>query len=108
MAYAMGIDPLTGHYVPFNATDKYYSSSLSDLVLNPLEQAGVDLWWLDWQQGEKDWMNNIPYANPTFWLNHIFFTDPRHQDRRPVILHRWGGLGNHRYQVGLSGDVVPS
>ncbi len=26
---------------------------------------------------------------------------------RPLILHRWGGLGNHRYQVGFSGDVVP-
>ncbi|CAF3801438.1 unnamed protein product [Rotaria sordida] len=108
MAYAMGIDPSTAHYVPFNVTDKHYSSSLSDIVLNPLQQAGVDLWWLDWQQGEKGWMNNIPYTNPTFWLNHIFFTDPHHQDRRAVILHRWGGLGNHRYQVGFSGDVVPS
>ena len=26
---------------------------------------------------------------------------------RPLILHRWGGLGNHRYQVGFSGDVIP-
>ncbi|CAF1309523.1 unnamed protein product [Rotaria sp. Silwood1] len=108
MAYAMGIDPSTGHYVPFNITDKHYSLSLSDIVLNPLQQVGVDFWWLDWQQGEKGWMNDIPYTNPTFWLNHIFFTDPYHQDKRAVILHRWGGLGNHRYQVGFSGDVIPS
>lgn len=26
---------------------------------------------------------------------------------RPFILHRWGGLGNHRYQAGFSGDVYP-
>lgn len=25
---------------------------------------------------------------------------------RPLLLHRWGGLGNHRYQVGFSGDVI--
>lgn len=108
MAIAMGIDPKTGHYVPFNVTDKKYSSSLSSIVLNPLEEAGIDLWWLDWQQGETGWMNDIPYTNPTFWLNHVFFTDPHFQNNRPALLHRWGGLGNHRYQVGFSGDVVPS
>ena len=53
-------------------------------------------------------MNDLPYANPTFWLNHVFFTDPHHEQKRPAILHRWGGLGNHRYQVGFSGDVIPS
>lgn len=108
MAQAMGIDPSTGRYVPFNVTDKKYSSSLSDIVLNPLQQAGIDLWWLDWQQGEDGWMNDIPYTNPTFWLNHVFFTDPHFGKNRPVLLHRWGGLGNHRYQVGFSGDVIPS
>ena len=108
MAKAMGIDPSTGRYVPFNVTNKHYSSSLSSIVLDPLQKAGIDLWWLDWQQGEQGWMNNIPYANPTFWLNHVFFTDPHFQQNRPALLHRWGGLGNHRYQVGFSGDVIPS
>ena len=23
---------------------------------------------------------------------------------RPMIFHRWGGLGNHRYRIGFSGD----
>lgn len=27
-------------------------------------------------------------------------------DRRPVIFHRWGGLGSHRYQIGFSGDAL--
>ena len=104
----MGIDPSTGRYVPFNVTNKQYSSSLSSIVLGPLQQNGIDLWWLDWQQGEQGWMNGIPYTNPTFWLNYVFFTDPNFQQNRPVLLHRWGGLGNHRYQVGFSGDVIPS
>ena len=25
--------------------------------------------------------------------------------RRPVIYHRWGGIGSHRYQIGFSGDT---
>lgn len=25
---------------------------------------------------------------------------------RPVIFHRWGGLGSHRYQIGFSGDAL--
>ncbi|CAM2719738.1 unnamed protein product [Rotaria socialis] len=108
MAIAMGIDPSTGHYVPFNVTDKKYASSWVNIVLHALQEAGIDLWWLDWQQGEEGWMNDIPYANPTFWLNHVFFTDPNLGNNRPALLHRWGGLGNHRYQVGFSGDVVPS
>lgn len=42
----------------------------------------------------------------TFWCNHVFYEDMRlnRPDRRPVIFHRWGGLGSHRYQIGFSGD----
>lgn len=110
MAEAMGIDPSTKHYVPLNLTNKNYSSALTNIVLKPLQDAGIDLWWLDWQQGEQGWMSDIPYANPTFWLNYIFSTDPdqRSAQQRSVLLHRWGGLGNHRYQIGFSGDVYPS
>ena len=32
----------------------------------------------------------------------------RGDDRRSMVLARWGGLGNHRYQVGFSGDVAGS
>lgn len=108
MAIAMGIDPSTGHYVPYNVTDKKYVSAWLNIVLHALQDAGIDLWWLDWQQGEEGWTNNIAHTNPTFWLNYIFFTDPAFGNKRPALLHRWGGLGNHRYQVGFSGDVVPS
>jgi hypothetical protein len=93
IAQSMGIDSSTDHYVPFNLTDKKYSSSAANIVLKPLEQAGIVLCWLDWQQGEQSWMNDKPYTNPTFWFNHVFSTDPYHQQNRPVLLHRWSGLG---------------
>ena len=80
MAEAMGIDPSTGRYVPFNETDKKYETNWMNLTLAPLEKAGIDLWWLDWQQGE-DWVHTIPGFNPTFWLNYVFFTNPSDQHK---------------------------
>ena len=29
----------------------------------------------------------------------------KNRDVRPMLYHRWGGLGNHRYQIGFSGDT---
>ncbi|WP_306805268.1 TIM-barrel domain-containing protein, partial [Escherichia coli] len=42
----------------------------------------------------------------TFWCNYVFFNEAAKRDNhRPVIFHRWGGLGSHRYQIGFSGDA---
>lgn len=103
MARAMGIDPATKRYVPFDIVDKTFAASFFDLVIHPLEKQGIDFWWLDWQQSDKTKLEGI---NPTWWLNYTFFTDMERQGKhRPLIFHRWGGLGNHRYQVGFSGDT---
>ena len=50
----------------------------------------------------------MPNVKPTWWLNYIHFTDQQREGKRPLILHRWGGLGNHRYQVAFSGDTNSS
>ena len=103
MARAMGIDPTTRQYVPFRIEDKPFAEAYFANVIHPLERQGVDFWWLDWQQ----WGNtSIPGLTPTWWLNYVFFTDMERQGQhRPLIYHRWGGLGNHRYEIGFSGDV---
>jgi alpha-glucosidase len=103
MARAMGIDPATGKYVPFDITDKRFAKNYMDLLHHPLEKEGVDFWWLDWQNTEK---TKIAGVNPTFWLNYVHFTDMEREGKRPLLFHRWGGLGNHRYQIGFSGDVI--
>jgi alpha-glucosidase (family GH31 glycosyl hydrolase) len=104
MARAMGIDPATKKYVPFAITDKKFTSNYLDLIIRPLERQGVDFWWLDWQA----WGTTaIPGVTPTWWLNYVFFTDmERRNQARPLLFHRWGGLGNHRYQIGFSGDAI--
>jgi alpha-glucosidase (family GH31 glycosyl hydrolase) len=103
MAKAMGIDPATKKYVPFDITDKKYATNYMNLLHHPLEKQGIDFWWLDWQQEQQ---TNMPGVMPTWWLNYVHFTDQQREGKRPLLFHRWGGLGNHRYQVGFSGDTV--
>jgi alpha-glucosidase len=106
MARAMGIDPATRQYVPFRIEDKHFADAYFADVIHPLERQGVDFWWLDWQAWGT---TSIPGLNPTWWLNYVFFTDMERQGlHRPLIFHRWGGLGNHRYQIGFSGDALSS
>jgi len=103
MARAMGIDPATKKYIPFDPTDKKWATNYLNLVLHPLEKQGVDFWWLDWQQQST---TDLPGVNPTWWLNYVHFTDQQREGKRPLLFHRWGGLGNHRYQIGFSGDTI--
>ena len=104
MARAMSIDPATKRYVPFDPTNKLWATSYFNLVLHPLEKQGIDFWWLDWQQ--QPMMTKLPGLTNTWWLNYLHFTDQQREGKRPLLFHRWGGLGNHRYQIGFSGDTV--
>lgn len=89
--------------VPFVASDKDYMTNLFKVVLQPMENKGVDFWWLDWQQWPND--KKISSLSNTWWLNYVFYTEmERNRQTRPMLYHRWGGLGNHRYQIGFSGD----
>ena len=84
-------------------SDKRYVKAIFDTYLHPYMDEGVDFWWLDWQQWEKD--KAVKNLDNVFWCNYIWFTDMElHGQKRPLLYHRWGGLGNHRYQVGFSGD----
>jgi hypothetical protein len=74
--------------------------------IHPLEEQGVDFWWIDWQQGDH---TSLPSLDPLWWLNHLHFYDlARNPNKRPIIFSRWGGPGNHRYPIGFSGDTVIS
>ena len=103
MARAMGMDPATKKYVPFDIASKKFTENYFNILHHPLEKQGVDFWWLDWQQEDK---TSLPGVNPTWWLNYVHFTDFERRGKRGMIFHRWGGLGNHRYQIGFSGDTI--
>lgn len=104
--YQMDADSLVNQVdktILWNIENKDFYQAFFENILRPNEEMGVDFWWLDWQQ----WMiaRNEPNLGNTFWLNHVFFNDKVQQGKdRPFIFHRWGGLGNHRYPIGFSGD----
>lgn len=107
IARDMGIDPQLKQTVPWVSSDKQFLKSLFKNILNPMENAGVDFWWLDWQQALYD--SKVNNLSNTWWINYAFFSYmENNSNKRPMLYHRWGGLGNHRYQIGFSGDAVVS
>ncbi len=106
-ALAKALGKTDNKKIDWIGSDAKFMKAVFDSVLHPLEKAGVDFWWLDWQQHLNDPV--LKNLNNTWWINHCFFTDMQKQgNRRPMLYHRWGGLGNHRYQIGFSGDAVIS
>lgn len=104
MAQAVGIDPATQEPVPFDIADRAFADAYFRVLHHPYEAAGVDFWWMDWQQGTQSKTKGL---DPLWWLNHLHFYDLNRDGRtRPFIFSRWGGLGNHRYPIGFSGDTV--
>ncbi|MGD8624465.1 MAG: glycoside hydrolase family 31 protein [Anaerolineae bacterium] len=101
-ARAMGHDPASGEAVPFRIGDPAFARHYFELLHHPREEEGVDFWWIDWQQGER---SEVTGLDPLPWLNHLHFHDSARRGLRPLIYSRWGGLGNHRYQTGFSGDT---
>lgn len=106
-AKAINFDTTTKKNIPFEVADKKFMTSLFDIVLDPMQKKGVSFWWLDWQQWP--YSNKIAGLSNTWWLNYTFFSHmERQKEQRPLLYHRWGGLGNHRYQIGFSGDAIIS
>ena len=104
MARWMGIDPASRKPVRFDVTDPRFMEGYFNILHHPQEALGVDFWWLDWQQGRK---SRIPGLDPLWALNHLHFQDlGRDGRKRPFVFSRWGGLGNHRYPIGFSGDTI--
>ena len=106
MAEAVGIDPASERPVQFDIEDPAFAKAYFEFLHHPQEAQGVDFWWVDWQQGNP---SRLPGLNLLWWINHLHFHDlGRDDQKRPFLFSRWGGLGNHRYPIGFSGDTIVS
>lgn len=107
LAAYMELDTTGRKMIPWESSNKSFMSGMFDVILKPMEKNGIDFWWLDWQQKLND--NRLDNLSNTWWINYCFFSNfERTRETRPMLYHRWGGLGNHRYQIGFSGDAVIS
>ena len=105
IAQRMGIDPESGEPVQFDITDPQFLQAYFETVLHPMEDEGVDFWWIDWQQGNT---TKIEGLDPLWMLNHYHYLDSRRGGGRGLTFSRYAGPGSHRYPVGFSGDTVIS
>jgi alpha-glucosidase (family GH31 glycosyl hydrolase) len=105
IAERTGVDPDSGLPVGFDPTDPAFLEAYFEELHHPLEDDGVDFWWLDWQQGG---VTRIPGLDPLWLLNHFHYLDSGRRGERPLTFSRYAGIGSHRYPVGFSGDTVIS
>ena len=102
MAEAMGIDPTTEEPVNFDIADPDFLEKYFKVVHHPMEEQGVDFWWIDWQQGG---ITKVEGLDPLWMLNHFHYLDSGRDGKRPMTFSRYAGPGSHRYPVGFSGDT---
>ncbi|MCD7827114.1 MAG: DUF5110 domain-containing protein [Clostridiales bacterium] len=99
----MGIDPKSKQAIEFDITDRKFTEGYFKFLHHKYEDEGVDFWWIDWQQGN---LTNIPGLDPLWALNHYHSLDSERDNKRPLILSRYAGVGGHRYPLGFSGDAA--
>jgi alpha-glucosidase (family GH31 glycosyl hydrolase) len=105
VAQAMGIDPASGEPVEFDLTSPKFVSAYFNQLHHPLEDQGVDFWWVDWQQGGTTRQKGL---DPLWMLNHLHYLDSKARHDRGLTFSRYAGPGSHRYPIGFSGDSVVS
>lgn len=102
MAKSMGIDPKSEQTILFDPSSRKYLDELQENILGPLEDDGIDFWWIDWQQGS---VSKIEGLDPLLILNLTRFNANKKGNKRPLIFSRYAGPGSHRYPIGFSGDT---
>ena len=64
------------------------STAYFEVLHHPLEEQGVDFWWMDWQQGPHSRITGI---DPLWMLNHFHFLDAGRDGERPLLLRATPG-----------------
>ena len=104
-AEALGQDPGKKETIPFTPENPEFMRVYFEKILHPLEEEGVDFWWIDWQQGTG---TSVKGLDPLWILNYCHYKDSMRTGRRGLTFSRYAGPGSHRYPIGFSGDTVQS
>lgn len=91
-----------GKQIEFDASDRRFMDGYFKKVLNPMEDDGVDFWWIDWQQKGG---TRIEGYDVLWMLNHCHYVDSARKGNRGLLFSRYAEPGSHRYPTGFSGDT---
>ena len=104
---AMGEDPKSEKDIPFQAGNKNYMDTYFNTAHKPLEDQGVDFWWVDWQQDSiMPYADGIEKMQHLPLLNHCYYQHTNSRDKRGLAFSRWAGWGDQRYPIHFSGDAL--
>lgn len=116
MCRVSGVNSESKERIPFDILSPKSMANYFDVLLHPYEEAGVNFWWMDWQQGTSyGWIHepntdgNLQdereILNPLWMLNHLHILDIQRNGKRPMYFSRFDGPGSQRYSIGFSGDT---
>ena len=88
-ASALGLSAASGARINMSLTNKSYVFALEDVVVHDVEKSGMDLWWIDWQQGETQGGTGQDgradgKMNPTVWTAKMRVTDSLRRCRQKL------------------------
>jgi alpha-glucosidase (family GH31 glycosyl hydrolase) len=116
-ARAIGADPADQANLHCDMSNATWVKALFDTMLDPKR---IDYWWTDYTGCAAPTPGTIalpassgcPVAKKTMqkttellWSNMIYDSWISKTGRRPLVLSRYGGIGNQRYGIGFSGDT---
>lgn len=115
---AIGANPGTRAKYPCDMANATWAGALVDTMLAP---KGTSAWWTDYagcsppSPGRSlplPSASGCPAAKQSnastqelLWSNYVYSESTRVSGARPLVLSRYGGLGNQRYGIGFSGDT---
>ena len=116
-AKAIGADPAQQANLHCNMSDPRWTKALFDTMLDP---KGIDYWWTDYKGCAAPTPGRVPVPQTNgcpvaqqqstadsalLWSNMVYDSMIAKTGRRPLVLSRYGGVGNQRYGIGFSGDT---
>jgi hypothetical protein len=116
-AKAIGADPGEGAKFACNMSSEGWVGALFETMLAP---KGVNYWWTDYGGCAPPSPNLLPlvwsagcptahqFAFDTqqlLWSNYVYDSALQATGVRPLVLSRYGGIGNQRHGIGFSGDT---
>lgn len=98
-----GMDAGVAKFGGYDLADRRHAEAFLDTLHRPVQDQGVDFWWIDGAAPVK----RIRNLDAQFWTNHVYWRHVRenYADRRPMIFSRTAGFGAHRYPFHFTGDT---
>jgi alpha-glucosidase (family GH31 glycosyl hydrolase) len=99
-ALALGVDPATNETIKCDMGNQTFADTLAHLYIDAEPLHSVDVWWTDYAgcgvsgNNQQLWNNLVMHQHTEFG-----------RGVRGQAFSRYGGLGNHRYPHGFSGDT---